>query len=359
MGFLNREYEYKTTRIKRREKRLLIDRVFSGANITFKSVICILLIILISFAYINSTSDNFNILNLLKEKYNRDFFVVSSDTNSRRRITYKISDENGFEFNAYKTKDTHPVERKDDYKEQLIKRFALEYITNNDIENIILNEKVSINLLELTFDIKLEKYSEIKDATNILCELKKHITEEIFNYIEEEIDIKMNFGNVYLNGYELKIPDNIKNAVDIENAIKTEYICCIRIENFIDEEVTIEEINKYLRPNKLRVIIDENNSSSNTKEVYATYFERTEEYFIKFSDAVEIVDGVRIIEKNPDGSTIKFIYNNVEYTIKNTFSNFSQNDIYNEASINYFKTFFNAKSLKYDYEGGYIYINLE
>ena len=224
---------YKTTRIKRREKRLLIDRVFSGANITFKSVIGILLIILISFAYINSTSDNFNILNLLKEKYNRDFFVVSSDTNSRRRITYKISDENGFEFNAYKTKDTHPVERKDDYKEQLIKRFALEYITNNDIENIILNEKVSINLLELTFDIKLEKYSEIKDATNILCELKKHITEEIFNYIEEEIDIKMNFGNVYLNGYELKIPDNIKNAVDIENAIKTEYICCIRIENFI------------------------------------------------------------------------------------------------------------------------------
>lgn len=355
MNLFNNENEYKTTRMKRREKRLLAEKIAVTTKKASHIGIAVLIILIIAISYIRMTGDNFNILNSIKSQYNGKFSVVSSEAN-RRWISYEITDENGTKFNAYKTKIQRPTERRNDYKEQLIKKFGLEYIENNNIENIIIKENSSVNLLKPVFDIKVEKYSQIESSLNDLYTLREYVVSEVSPYVKNTSTIILDFGDVYINGHTADII-NWKDINTNIRDVKKSYIAYIREEKITDEEVTKTEIDKYLRPEKLKLIFD--GEISGDMSAYVTYSQRTDEYFIKFSDVIDYVPVVSDVMKNPENSTIKFIYNNIEYTIKDTFADFQKNDVHDEVAINYFKSFFDAKSVEYDYEEGYLYINFE
>ena len=244
MTFFDRDSKYKTTRDKRREKRIFLDSLLPRAQKIIVFTVLVIAITAIAVTYMRYTADNFAIINSLERQYNDEFEIVSSESN-RRRILYNLVSEKGIEFSAFKTKAEKPIERKNDYKEQLIKKFATEYFEKRNVDYIKIKEENIFNLSVPKLDVYINKYSEIEESINTLYNLKDYITVKSAPYIKDETVVTVTFGNIFIKDFWVAIPQNSEKSSVID-VIKSAYVNNMIDQNMENEEVTQEEIDKYI-----------------------------------------------------------------------------------------------------------------
>ncbi|MBQ9314490.1 MAG: hypothetical protein IJ220_05800 [Clostridia bacterium] len=349
-----------------RNKKMMIKR---KADLKKKGIICFLLIlvsifiirpIIQSMREYKQDNATFNILAKMNYQFKGKFEVVSPKIDTQREITpnglYQMKDQKGNIFNVYKKGSSIYT----DYSSYLYKEYVLDYITKNDIQNIIYKEYTTKlnggDYFRFDFGIELKEYHQLdlaieKDIIPLMKYLERRCQKDFGN---EAINFAV---NIYLNEFQEKIYYYEYNYYDInyfKNKIKVKYITYLFDNDIIDKNVSTVEMQTYHRPDELVLFV---NGSCSINSVNGIHFNNhailhydTMEYVVNIHNIIELMNCFNEIKYLPTEELYSFNYHGkIYYHNRHLFQKIKGNQIPSEWTIKMIEDFFDV-TITYDYD---------